>query len=78
MTGICGSLLHHGVTVGFRCRDDEILVEELSPRQFVLEPLCSHLGALAEPGRNAEVSPPTTDPASAESAEIYATSIHQL
>ena len=61
---------HDGIAIYFRCRDDEVLVEVLSLRLIVGElpgpRLARWLSQVVKP----EVRPPTTEPASAESAEM--------
>src|SRR5271157_1297268 len=42
-----------GIAIGFRCHDDEIFVEVVSPRHFAGELRGPHLSMLAQPSRDA-------------------------
>ena len=66
---------HEGLAVGLGCRDDEVLIEvfPLSWARCAAVAWARTFSQVVSP----EVRPPTTDPASAESAEIYAMSMHR-
>ena len=66
---------HQGVAIQFRTRDDKIREKLLPARRIKAEPFHSRLRTIGHPSYEPGVNPPTTDPASADSAEICATSM---
>jgi len=64
---------HQGVLIQFRSRDDKR--EKLLPRDRSKRSRSTRACARCAQVMSLEVNPPTTDPASADSAKIYATSM---